>query len=220
MKPLSNSVLRLYHLQPSIHTLGPGERFGIWVQGCGLGCKGCLVPQSHDRNGGFLLRLGNLCSKVLDSSCEGVSISGGEPLDQHEALLAFLKILEFDAPELSVMLYSGYTLKQLKDMNSVELLKFVDILVDGGFEQDKAVADPWRGSSNQGIHFLTRRYGVEDYIAAAKVGGVEFHLDNQGQLFQSGIPTSNFEFGFEKTGILIGSNAEIKQDVKGEADER
>lgn len=199
--------LQLYHLQPSIHTLGPGERFGIWVQGCGMGCEGCLVPQSHDKDSGFLVHVDELCQRVCNASCEGVSISGGEPFDQHEAVLKFLEVLKSKAPYLSVMIYSGYTLEQLRALKRTALLKYVDILIDGKYEQDKTVADPWRGSSNQGIHFLTKRYGTKDYIKAAQTGGVELHLDNNGVLFQSGVPSKNSQFRFEfiRNAVLAGT---------------
>lgn len=137
---------------------GPGIRYTIWFQGCSIQCPGCANKHmwEHDR------KLGNRTPKELfaevskQKGIDGISISGGEPLDQYEDLVEFLELCRRDA-DIEVFLTSGHTIKEIAEKYP-EILRLVDILVEGPFMQDKVDNTPaWRGSTNQGIHLLSGR---------------------------------------------------------------
>ncbi|TVR62696.1 MAG: radical SAM protein [Candidatus Competibacteraceae bacterium] len=183
------TILRLYHLEPLVTTLGPGRRAGLWVQGCRIGCPGCLVPDSHDPNAGDEVAVDGLIDRLVAlPAIEGLTVSGGEPFDQAPALRALLEGLRERRSDLSLMLYSGYRRERLEDQaDGRAILAQADILVDGPFVVAEQSPDPWRGSTNQRIHFLSDRYGARDH-AAAPLDGLEFLVRRNGAFFMAGIP--------------------------------
>jgi anaerobic ribonucleoside-triphosphate reductase activating protein len=162
--------LRLGHplssLRPTLHN-GPGWRIGLWLQGCSLRCtRNCLSPHLLDAGGGFLAPVAEVAAALRDTAAasarpvEGVTVLGGEPTDQAEALASLLESLRADG--LSTMVYSGHTLASLRRQANKaleRLLATTDLLVDGPFVERLYRDDlAWRGSSNQQIHCLTGRY--------------------------------------------------------------
>lgn len=182
----------LTSLVPSYHN-GPGQRVSIWTQGCSLLCtKNCLNPHYLDPNGGFQFEIEQVIDRLLQVQCEtgpqnleGITILGGEPSDQIEAvaeLCARTKKLG-----LTIMLYSGYykeALEKKYQEKARSLFEVADLLVDGPYkEQLYDDTLPWRGSSNQNIHILSQAYTAASLEAAfAKQGkGYSFSIKN-GQL--------------------------------------
>lgn len=133
---------------------GPGIRFVVFAQGCKHSCPGCHNPNTHDFNGGCMMDVESILDEVKkDPLVDGITISGGEPFEQAEALgelAAKAKDMGYN-----IMTYTGYTfesiVEQSKKMSAWEkLLKKTDILVDGRFEQDKKSYQlEFRGSANQ-----------------------------------------------------------------------
>ena len=85
----------------------------VWFQGCNLACRGCFNPESHDPSAGSEIEVARLVDEILDdaTALEGVTISGGEPLQQPEALLALLTGLRGSG--LSTLVFSGYRLDEI-----------------------------------------------------------------------------------------------------------
>ena len=119
---------------------------------------------------------------------EGISLLGGEPTEQAEALADFCERVREGG--LSVMLYSGYRLDELRARpGTSRLLAAVDLLVDGRYEQSLPERRRrWLGSSNQQLHFLTPRYAAEDPRFATG-NTVELRLTREG-LSVNGWPAS------------------------------
>ncbi|MBP7867271.1 MAG: radical SAM protein [Acidobacteria bacterium] len=159
--------LRVHAVMPRTRANGPGVRFGIWVQGCARCCPGCFNPETHDPAGGYPVDVGGLARQVIDASTatddgagaiEGVSVSGGEPLEQPEALMNFLADLRRET-SLSVVLFSGYSREEIERLpHGPAILAMTDILVAGPYEEMRHFAHDLRGSENQAVHFLTDRY--------------------------------------------------------------
>lgn len=138
---------------------GPGLRAVIFFQGCPHRCVGCQNPETWSKDGGTVITVRELIQEVnkqLTPLHSGITISGGEPIEQSRAvgeLVKWAKETNFD-----VVLYTGYTLQELitrayKDPAVVYILNSVDWLVDGRFV--KELHDPklkWRGSSNQNLY--------------------------------------------------------------------
>ncbi|MEU1950135.1 4Fe-4S cluster-binding domain-containing protein, partial [Streptomyces sp. NPDC020125] len=86
-------TLRTNQTHFPVETLGPGRRLGIWTQGCGLACAGCMSRHTWDPLGGAsrtVPSLVGLWREALARGADGLTVSGGEPLDQPAALEALL----------------------------------------------------------------------------------------------------------------------------------
>jgi anaerobic ribonucleoside-triphosphate reductase activating protein len=139
---------------------GPGDRYVIWVQGCSLRCPGCFNEVYQPLIEKNMVEVDSLAAKIISSKgIEGVTYSGGEPMLQSRALYQLSTILKENG--LTIMCYSGYTLKELRqkeDPYTNKLLGVLDILVDGPYILEQKQNLLWRGSSNQKVHFLSEIY--------------------------------------------------------------
>lgn len=130
---------------------GPGIRLTVFTQGCPHHCPGCHNPQTHAFDGGREEDCGQILKMMEENPLlDGITLSGGEPFCQSEACIVLAEAAH--AAGLNVWCYSGYTYEQLMSGKQVwlELLKHVDVLVDGQFVLEKRTLEcPWRGSSNQ-----------------------------------------------------------------------
>ena len=158
-----DAMLRLFAFLPRSRANGPGERAVIWVQGCTLACPGCFNPGSHDPRAGEALSVETLFRDIAEiRGIEGVTISGGEPLQQYRPLLRLLKRVRLELG-LSVIVWSGFSWEQVGRMpDAGRLFQSVDVLICGRFEQTRLIARAMRGSDNKTVHFLSGRYTLAD----------------------------------------------------------
>ena len=158
---------------------GPGQRLAIWFQGCSLGCPGCFNPATHPAGGASAVMPDDLIDRALaqGDAIEGVTISGGEPFEQPEGLLALARGLRRRAPRLSILVFSGFTRGEIERRPlGREVLASIDVLVDGRFVERRVLGRGLRGSDNQRIHLLTGRYTL-DQIEQTPVGEVVIDPD-------------------------------------------
>ena len=103
------ATLSLHALVEASRANGPGRRAVLWTQGCSLGCAGCFNPQTHSFSG-EPVAVDKLfeCLAAMADHLEGITVSGGEPLQQPRALLALLKRVRAETP-LSIIVFTGYT---------------------------------------------------------------------------------------------------------------
>ena len=138
---------------------GPGVRVSLFVSGCRNHCPGCFNPETWDFNYGepFTRKTEKEIIKALRPSwIQGLSILGGDPMEpeNQKALLPLLKRIRVMCPGKDVWLYTGYTYEAVRDS---EILKWVDVLVDGPFiEAEKDISLAFRGSRNQRIILLKK----------------------------------------------------------------
>ena len=129
--------IRIHDFVPKTRALGPEERFAIWFQGCNRMCKGCMSPETRNVKSGHLVETEDIYKYILQQkSIEGITISGGEPFLQIDGLYELLaKICK--RTTLGVMLYTGYTVTELRKLGNDridEILdNYVDILIDGQY---------------------------------------------------------------------------------------
>jgi anaerobic ribonucleoside-triphosphate reductase activating protein len=164
---------------------GPGRRFAVWAQGCSIRCEGCCNPHLFTHSGGERLDVGALVARIARvEGIEGLTVLGGEPFDQPDALAELCEGVK--ARGLSVMVFTGFTLEQLHGKRA---LSHIDILVDGPYLQQLPEKQRrWVGSSNQRIHFLTER-GRADEGRFAAANSVEIRL-KRGELSVNGWPAA------------------------------
>lgn len=132
---------------------GPGIRTSIFVTGCSLNCKNCFNKDYQNPSFGNLWTEKEdelLISYLSDPNVSGLTILGGEPFENAQGLISLLKKIKTNK---SIWIYSGYTYDFLiKNDDTLELLKLVDVLVDGPFiESMKDLNLYFRGSRNQRI---------------------------------------------------------------------
>ena len=135
---------------------GPGIRLVVFTQGCIHNCSGCHNPDTHDLNGGYDMKIGEIIDLVKrDPLLSGVTISGGEPLLQGEQSAKIAR--EVKNLGLNVIVYTGYKYEGIKENLGIrddwkELLKYTDYLIDGRYEEkEKDLLLKFRGSRNQRI---------------------------------------------------------------------
>ena len=137
---------------------GPGIRFTVFTQGCIHNCLGCHNPQTHDFNKGVYFdneKIVELMNK--NPLIEGLTLSGGDPLMQIDECLDLAKMVKNQDKNYDIVLYTGYTFEQIIEMgknndNLMELLKYIDYLIDGPFILKlRDLELNYCGSSNQRV---------------------------------------------------------------------
>ncbi len=182
---MAEDELTLHAFWPRSAANGPGLRAVIWVQGCTLHCPGCYNPQTHDPQGGTRITVAELLAQLLRlPDIEGVTISGGEPLQQMHPLRQLLQGVR-SASSLSVILFTGYTWEEIQTLpEHSALLACVDVLISGRYVAAQRLARDLRGSANKEVRFLTSRYTPADLSAVPEA---EVIITPDGDVVLSGI---------------------------------
>jgi anaerobic ribonucleoside-triphosphate reductase activating protein len=165
---------------------GPGVRAVIWTQGCSLGCAGCYNPETHPFAGGRPVATDDLFRRIaaLGSAIEGVTVSGGEPLQQLRPLTALLRRVR-EETDLSILVFTGYRPEEVSRMAEAGvLLACVDVLIAGRYDRSQRLARELRGSANKTVHLLSDRYEMDDLRAALPA---EVIITAEGEVVISGI---------------------------------
>lgn len=157
---------------------GDGLRVVLWVSGCDHHCKGCQNPITWDPNDGKKFDSAARCeifNELEKDYISGLTISGGDPFFVSNVLevLALCRFVKDVFLDKTIWIYTGYTWEFLQECLDFpeSMWKYVDVLVDGEFEQDKRdVNYPWAGSTNQ---------RVIDVQESLKEGKVVLHESNQ-----------------------------------------
>jgi anaerobic ribonucleoside-triphosphate reductase activating protein len=179
-----NQLIRLAETLSSSQIYGPGNRFVIWVQGCSLECPGCWNKDFWSTELGDSIDIEILLSEILETeNIEGITILGGEPLEQPEVILKLIKSVKQN--NLTVMLYTGYEENEL-DETQLECVSSSDIVIMGRYESSLRNTNlRWRGSSNQEIKMNSNRY--KD-IEIEEREEVEITVSKDGKISVSGYP--------------------------------
>lgn len=147
-----NKKVRLAGIAYESLVNGPGMRRVLFAQGCRHNCSGCFNKDTHDFNGGEEMDMDEIIEDIADNPLlKGITFSGGDPFEQAEEFTYMAKKIK--SLNLDIWSYSGYTFEEiLKDEKKKELLKNIDVLVDGKFVENKISENlKFRGSSNQRI---------------------------------------------------------------------
>jgi len=175
---------------------GPGVRAVIWVQGCTIGCRGCYSGFTHPHKKVNLVPPSELVTWVTNiDGIEGITLSGGEPFEQAEAVLQLLNGVKAIRPELSFFIFSGYEqnfLAQSTNPNIKQIMAQIDILSSGPFISelyDESLL--WRGSSNQELVYISDRYDRSEEVGWSKTSPLEEINMNSTSLEYTGFKGKN-----------------------------
>jgi anaerobic ribonucleoside-triphosphate reductase activating protein len=203
-----------------VTVLGPGRRIGLWVQGCSIGCKGCVSMDTWNADLRKRVTVDDLlswCKKVGKAGFDGVTISGGEPFDQAPALAVLLRRMRewrrTEGLDFDILCYSGYPLKSLQSKHA-NVLALLDAVIPEPFIESLLPASIWRGSSNQALVPLSdlghRRFDV--YLNKELVDRdkkIQLAVEN-GRIWMIGIPARG---DMEKVEALCNSRGLSLKDV-------
>jgi anaerobic ribonucleoside-triphosphate reductase activating protein len=194
----------LHALIPASRANGPGLRTIVFFQGCSIGCAKCWNPKSHQFHGSEIT-VDAIVQEVLKSrqehSLEGVTFSGGEPMQQADSLLGLMHSLRQQAPELSFGVFSGYAEHELDqgqywiwgDGSSEqhrkrlwqEIRASLDFAILGRFNQAQPGKMPLRTSRNQVLRLFTDSYTPADFSEQL----TEVSIHDGGRAEVTGFPT-------------------------------
>lgn len=160
-----------------ITTLGPGNRIVIWTQGCSKRCKNCASGELWEQDGAKDIAAGELIEKIAEyignEGVDGITITGGDPLEQPEELAVLLEGLR--AFSRDILLYTGYTYRELAERLGPayleKLRKTAAVLIDGRYIDGKNDnKSALIGSVNQNIIYFdeTVREKYETYISGGR----------------------------------------------------
>lgn len=128
---------------------GEGIRVTLFVTGCVHACAGCYNQSAWDRKSGKPFTA-EVQEQILEAcaSHDGLSLSGGDPLLPHNrnAILELCQEFKQRYPEKDIWLWTGYLYEDIADL---DIMKLVDVVIDGKYEKDQPTSKPWRGSANQ-----------------------------------------------------------------------
>ncbi|MFA9397464.1 MAG: anaerobic ribonucleoside-triphosphate reductase activating protein [Clostridiaceae bacterium] len=132
---------------------GEGLRSVLFVSGCRHNCDGCHNHAMQDYNYGEEIEIEDIIDRIKNNMqvARGVTFSGGEPFDKALELKALAKALK--TLGINIWCYSGYLYEDIiKSTEKLELLKYIDVLVDGKFMKDLTEDSPkYAGSRNQRV---------------------------------------------------------------------
>ena len=146
-------TLRVSRVQAPVTNLGPGRRIALWVQGCDLGCPGCISPAMQTPTGGVAVDVRALAESLAagPDSIDGLTISGGEPFQQYLALMALCTYYKLLC-QRSILVYTGFRLAELERRHpDLAFAHALDYLIDGRYLRRRHEGG-WRGSANQCLY--------------------------------------------------------------------
>jgi anaerobic ribonucleoside-triphosphate reductase activating protein len=183
---------------------GPGLRAVVFFQGCTLRCRACWNPKSHPFRGSEM-PVDAVAHEVLQAhaehSLEGVTFSGGEPIQQADSLLCLMHRLHEQAPELSFGMFSGYaepelasgqywiwgggSTEQHRKRLWEDIRAWLDFAILGRFNPTQPSNMPLRTSRNQVLRLFTSRYTPADFSEQL----TELNIHEGGLVEVTGFPT-------------------------------
>lgn len=142
---------------------GPGNRFVLWTQGCSKGCSECFNPETWSTVTYKEYSPIELFHIIQNFEVDGITISGGDPLEQEDELLRLLMLLSSVRFKKGIILFSGFTRAEISSSPIREAcLKYIDVLVDGRYEKNLKVDFSLRGSSNQEFYFFSDKISSDE----------------------------------------------------------
>ena len=175
-------IARVHATAAASRANGPGRRFVVWFQGCTLGCAGCFNPATHVA-AGPVIDLAEVIAAFVAAAVDGLTLSGGEPMQQAPAALELL--LAARRRGRSTLMFSGYTRAELAAQAlGPAVLAHLDVLVDGRYQAADRLGHDLRGSANQALHLLTARHSRAEVEATPEA---EIRIARDGTLEITGV---------------------------------
>ena len=192
----------LHAFLPWTRANGPGLRSVVYFQGCSLNCAGCWNPATHKFRGNEI-SVTSVVRRFEDAMgsavLEGVTLSGGEPMQQAMAVAELIKEIRELMPGASFGMFTGYREAELDagcyvtrptttKEHRCALWKYVrrqlDFAIMGRYQRTEAIGQALRTSSNQRLHLFSGRYSEADFDLQL----VEVDIGSDGRSVVTGFP--------------------------------
>lgn len=210
----------LSRLHYPVTTLGPGRRIGVWLQGCSIRCPGCISADTWPAEQGL-----TTTEAVVEAllpwlpDAEGITVSGGEPFDQPEALNVLLRELRRLTP-VDILVYSGHPFEALSGWLR-ENPGLIDVLISEPYDEQAAQTLALRGSDNQRVHLLTElgsaRFASFDRPALPDDRRFDVMFDADGVVWLAGIPARDDIRRLREAMRALGHEVVFSEAKSGEA---
>ena len=149
--------MRINRIKDNDIANGFGITMSLWTQGCPHHCKGCFNGETWSFTDGREFTNEDL-QYILNNIDKfnvkrDLSILGGEPLcpENDEGIIKVCKTFKEKYPNKKIYMWTGYVVEDFDD-NQKQIFNYVDVLVDGKFEEDKKdLSLTMRGSRNQRV---------------------------------------------------------------------
>jgi len=192
----------LHGFVPASRANGPGLRAVIYFQGCSLNCSGCWNIRSHKFHGpevSAAIVAQEIDTAIRTSSLEGVTFSGGEPMQQAPTLVDLMHQIRALTPSASMGMFTGYTQAELdsgryatrpstspaeKQRLWQVVRGYLDFAVMGRYDRTQPGTTPLRTSRNQQLVLFSRRYEERDFCEQI----VEVAISGGGKAVMTGFP--------------------------------
>ena len=176
-----------YEVVENEHLYGPGKRLLLFTQGCSLHCKGCINQHLWEFGKGTDVAIDEIFAQC--KGLDGITLHGGEPLDQANALVELIKKLK--QQEKTVILFTGYTFKELDKVQKQAWLSS-DIVISGRYEEkNRNIYLQFRGSTNQKV--FTHKGKYKDYKIKDGQTVAILSFNEQGEMQSRGFRTDELE---------------------------
>lgn len=176
-----------YEVVENEHLYGPGKRLLLFTQGCSLHCKGCINQHLWEFGKGTDVAIDEIFAQC--KGLDGITLHGGEPLDQANALVELIKKLK--QQEKTVILFTGYAFKELDKVQKQAWLSS-DIVISGRYEEkNRNIYLQFRGSTNQKV--FTHKGKYKDYKIKDGQTVAILSFNEQGEMQSRGFRTDELE---------------------------
>lgn len=173
--------IKTYSYEENEHLFGPGRRLVVFCQGCSLHCKGCVNQHLWQFGVGR-----NISTEEIVALCdesEGITLHGGEPLDQSEGILEVIRAVKTAGK--TVVLFTGYQRKELHEQSRIRAWYLADIVISGRYMEDKKnIYLQFRGSTNQRVICHSGKY--KNYLIHDGKSVAIFRLNEHGSFVGRG----------------------------------
>lgn len=146
--------MRYAKIKPNDISNAKGISVSLFTQGCPHHCKGCFNQETWDFDGGekFTQETLNEVLRLLNKNNlkRNLSILGGEPLlERNLEMLEELCILaKKQNPEIEIWLWTGFIYEEVRHL---ELLNYIDYIIDGKYIEKQRELTRYKGSKNQRV---------------------------------------------------------------------
>ena len=176
-----------YEVVENEHLYGPGKRLLLFTQGCSLRCKGCTNQHLWEFGKGIDVTIEEILNQCTD--LDGLTLHGGEPLDQANVLVELIKKLKQQGK--TVILFTGYIFKELNKVQKQVWLSS-DMVISGRYEErNRNIYLQFRGSTNQKVFTHKGKYKAYKIKDGQTVAILSFN--EQGEMQSRGFRTDELE---------------------------
>ncbi len=185
------SYLNIADIRLCTESEGPGKRVAVWVQGCLANCPNCCNPEMQNIKEKHIVDVIDLMKIIKSASkqnnIEGITVLGGEPFLQSEGVCELVALCKKNG--LNVIVFTGFLYDELKNSSDkyiLEILKTIDVLVDGPFIESEIDDErQWIGSKNQKIYIFSNVYKERDFYNDSR--SMDIYISEE-KIFVNGWP--------------------------------